>query len=530
MTIIRRRRLNRWARRKRDAFIMAAVLASCTGPTMAQDPSSSPRFAEPAAYAVTGVSVYDVATLIDFARSHVGRHDETITPARLAEAIELIYREDGYLLVDVEDWSQGEGQPHLIVVNEGRISEIAIEGVETGTFERIRAHFEPVLAADPLRSEVLERALMLSDDMSGVAVTTEIEIAPDGSGAKLRVLGEPVPATGSLTIDNWPHEADPVASIYLDQEFFSVLTANDRLRLDLGATHFFEDVDEDFSLFGTVGYRLPVGGDGAFVEAIAGNSYAERSATGGFTASDLRGLTVAAAAGYPVIRDIHQFGYGLVEARYSQSNADTVGFTSDSAVVAGGLASAYGLVFDNDGSMDLTLTATVGARVDDDDGADEGDDAFWHLRLGAGLVEPLDFIDAHTALSATIAAQATTSDLPAVETFYLGDRYLLRGYDFAEASGDLGIAGSIEVSRLFRLDGPVQSIAPHLFLDAGHARLVEDQAGRADSETLASSGVGATVQIADRVLLSGWVAVPLTDGPRTEAGDASLYLSLSYTW
>ena len=510
-------------------WLFRPPLAACLGVALLSSPTAA---AQPMLQLV-GVTVYDPDELLAFAQEHVRAHDGVAAATRIAEAVALVYREDGYLLAEAEAVAGAEGGA-VIVVREGRIDRVQIEGVDADAFERISGYFAPVLSEVPVRGATIERAAMLSDDLSGVAVTVEIDYPEGAESARLRVIATPEPAIGWVTFETWPRTADQGFTLHFGQDFYGVATSGDRLRLEVGGAYFAGDasLDEDFSLFGSVAYRAPVGANGSFVEAIAGNSYAARSASGSLEATDFRGLTIAGAVGRPFLRDVHDYGYGLVEARYSRSDADSRTRTDEGEVIVGALAAVFGRTFQNDGSMEATATLSLGARLDEDQpGEDGGDETFWHVRGNLSLVEPLDFVDPHAALAFRAVAQGTTSDLPDVETFYLGERDMLRGYRFAEAEGDAGVGASIEASRLFRTGWEAFPIAtPSVFLDAGYIGFIESEPGRDRDEALASAGLGVTARFGRAGSLGAWVATPVVDGPETEAGEISAYLTISYGW
>ncbi len=506
------------------ALAAALGLSLCGGFAAAERPDLEAEF-----FFVGGVTAYELPDLVAFARAWTLAADGVVTVDRAAAAIEVLYREDGYLLAEVEIRKYGPGKPAVLHVDEGRIEALELVGVEdSALYALISGYFRPVLTEAPLTWPTLERALMLTDDLAGVDAEIEIARIEGAFGRKLTVRVRRTPDTLTLTLDNWPRTADPAASAYLSGAASSLILPGDLLRAQIGATQLFGDVGDDFTLLGFGAYRAPVGEDGAFVEALVGNSYGESGGGGGFVATDFRGLTVAGAAGWPLLRNIAEYGYLIGEARFVDARSDGVGIDEESATVAGVVSLVYGRVFESDGSGEISLSLTGGARVSG--GPANGDDAFWHLRANAALVQPLDLLDDQTAISFAIAGQATGSDLPPIETFYLGDRAILRGFDFAEASGDVGVSASVEISRLMLFDGPVRSVEPSIFADIGWTRFNSGRPGIDREETLGSFGLALKASLGANAFLSGWLAAPFEGGPATDALDPSVFVSFSYTW
>jgi len=86
----------------------------------------------------------------------------------VANAIEMEYRQSGYLLVRafVPPQRVANGIFTINVV-EGFIANVSVEGGNAGTRERIRTFLQPALDSKPLRHETMEQALLLANDFAG---------------------------------------------------------------------------------------------------------------------------------------------------------------------------------------------------------------------------------------------------------------------------------------------------------------------------------------------------------------------------
>ena len=231
---------------KSRSLPVAAVLAAClTASAAAQEAVPSGTLS------VSGVTAYTPDELLTFSAQYSHDLDGRIDPSRVAETIELIYREDGYMLAEAYVASNGRS----IVVDEGRIAAISIEGVEDPHFNALKRLFEPLLRQRPVTQKSFERAVMLAEDIPDVAVTVEIDYPAQLEGARLRVLAEQGPwQARSLTLDNPPRELGDALSGYLVQEFYSALATGDLLRFQGSLTGYRGDTN-DYSVQGALIYR-----------------------------------------------------------------------------------------------------------------------------------------------------------------------------------------------------------------------------------------------------------------------------------
>jgi len=477
---------------------------------------------------VEGVTVYDSERLIAFAVAYAAQHEEQPSPNLVAEAIALIYREDGYFLVEVD--SEVSGDHVVFRVFEGWIEGIAVEGVDRVAAKAIARYFDPILGVRPLSLGSFERAVMLANDLSGFDISTEIDY-PDGQdGARLRILASREEGVIYITADNPPREFAEGFTARLGNESYSLLTPGDRLRVELGYAHFLDSGDSN-DVLGSGFYRMPIGANGTYAEGFLSSSYARRGRSGEFQETDVLGFTGGLLIGYPVVRDIHRFQYILAEARYSDANSETPTQDFDSSSSAVGLTYVLGWSDDQGAPTRFNVTLTGGVANDEQAlSSEEADQGFWHIRAGLGVSRPLHFIDRRSAIRAEIWGQYTTSRLSTTEEFYLGEREALRGYAFAELAGDYGASGTLEVShQISNATGFVWNLRPFVFFDAGYADSFEDTSGD-DTNTLASAGVGSDVHFDYGFSASGYLGVPLIDGPFTDSGSPAVYLRVTKTW
>jgi len=481
-------------------------------------------------YGVQGVTAYDPEQLATFAYSHAAANSAAVEPELLAQAIELIYREDGFLLAEVEILQQADGSL-LFHVHEGFIEQIAIEGVDEKLFAAIRAYLEPLTQQRPLRQSAFERAIMLANDLSDVSLTTEFDYPEGAQGARLTVTGETLRQAGSITVDNPPREFGQAATVSLTQEIYSLLIPGDMLRLRGDLTGHHDSAGDGYSLAGTAYYRAALGPSGLYGEAYAGNVIGDRDAAGGFVDTELRGFEGGAVIGYPVLRNLHDYAYTLGEYRHSSVRSSGGGIDFRSAVHAVSGMVLYGHDSDLGAPTRLGGIFTGGWR----DGAapageDDGDDQFWHVRAAFATSQPLAAVHEDLSLVLDLHGQFTSARLPSVEEFHLGTRNSMRGYRSGEVSGDSGLTGSIELHHIAELGGGLRRINSFAFLDSGFVHNNAPGPDEVGEMSLASAGIGLRAFFDNGLSAHGWFGVPLVDGVTTGQYEPAVLIGLTKTW
>ncbi|AXI53549.1 hypothetical protein C1J05_02680 [Sulfitobacter sp. JL08] len=479
-------------------------------------------------FELQGAGAYNAEEILSFAAQLELQRTGAVTAAGIARTIETIYREDGYFLAEARVSRDG----NTIIVDEGEIGSVSIEGVDQRTFNLINGYFRPVVGKQGVTLAQFERAVMLTEDIQSVAASAEIYY-PDGQEtAHVRVVAEQQDtSSGYVTLDNPAREFGDAATLTFGQEFVSLFTPGDLFRFELSGTAAFDGDEND--LYGSVIYRAPLGFSGTYGEVYLGNAVGDRDATGTLRQTDLDGDTAILAIGHPVIRDVDTYGYALLEARRSSSDSDVDGVSTDFESTVNVIAASwiYGRALQNGGAFEYATNFAVGSRTSDAVGFSDGDKDFWHLRVGFGYQQPVSWFGENSSFRAELWGQYTNDRLPSIEQFYLGGIDDERGYAFAEVQGDSGFSAVLQAGRdFFPQSKVVRRFRPFGFVDVGYVDNNEPSVGEIDGEFLSSVGVGLDLEFENRFFAQAYVAVPMTSGSETDSGDPAFYLALSKSW
>ena len=475
-----------------------------------------------------GAGAYNAEEILSFAAQVELQRTGRVTAEGIASTIETIYREDGYFLAEALVTSNGR----TIILDEGTIGSLSIEGVDKRTADLIRGYFAPIIGKLAVTLPEFERAVMLSEDIQSIAVSAEIYYPADQENAHVRVVAEQQDNSfGYVTLDNPAREFGYALTLTFSQEFVSFLTPGDLFRFELSGTAAFDRDEND--VFGSVVYRAPIGTAGTYGEIYLGNAVGDRDATGTLQQTDLDGNTAIFALGHPFLRSVDTYGYGLVEARRSSSDNDVGGVGADfeSTVNVFGASWIYGRALQNGGALEYAANLSLGTRTSDANGIDDGDEDFWHLRAGAGYQQPVSWFGENSSFRVEFWGQYTTDRLPGIEEFYLGGIDDERGFAFAEVQGDSGVSAAFQVGRdFFPKSASLRRVRPFGFIDIGYIENNDPSASEVDDEFLSSLGIGVDFEFERGFYVQSYVAIPTTSGPDTDAGDPAFYLALSKSW
>jgi hemolysin activation/secretion protein len=128
--------------------------------------------------------------------------------------------------------------------------------------------------------------------------------------------------------------------------------------------------------------------------------------------------------------------------------------------------------------------------------------------------------------------QMTDSPLVSSEQIAGGGMNSVRGYLSAEATGDYGVVGSLELRSqpLSFLGSTVENWRVYAFADAARLRLKSPLPEQGDRFSLYSVGLGTTFKVGQYLAGRVDIGYPLVDGPRTKKHDTRVNFSLTASY
>lgn len=421
----------------------------------------------------------------------------------VADAIEAKYRAAGYAItrayVPPQRVSNGV---FTISVVEGFVSAAPVEGGDDAQRAKAGTYLAPVLTAKPLDLASLERALLLANDLPGIAASGLLRPSPDVPGAsELAVSLVRTPIAGDVAIDNrgskfagpWIARSDIAAN--------SLLGSGEQF---LGSIAVAVPNSEE-KVAAALRYRRPLGSDGMTVGLNASGSYGQP----GFTLAPFAVVTnsyaVGPRVGYPVLRTRQQtllLDAGLTFQNAEVASSNTPFRSNDnwrvldvsltylqSGFLAGNtslsMAMAQGLPFAGAGR-------NGGADLSRADAHTDFTKLVGSFRRAQALIGPLN-------LAITLTGQYSFVPLLVGEQIAFGGDTIGRGYDPGVLLGDRGFGGSFELRYDQRFDdSALVLLQPYVFYDAGKVANIVG-GGLTAGSSLSSAGVGLRATLAHGV-------------------------------
>lgn len=505
-----------------DRTVLVAVLASATllGAAAPVPPPTACARADASCFVLTGLTVdgvtaYPMRDLAPLYADYLAREVSIQDLVTIAQAITDKYRADGYFLSRAVVPPQAPGGHARIRVYEGYIGDVEVTGDAAPAVEAL---LSGLTGRRPLRLAELERRLTLATDLPGILARSRIEpFLEDPARHRLVVSAGLRRWTGSVYIDNRGTESvGPVqANVRVarnslarlgDQLAFSVLT----VPADPGE---FLQGEASYGASLSSGLRL------------RGMISASRSRQGTTPLNNAVGNESRAASlrlAQPLVRDRRQSLWAAVtlDARHvEQVFRNGAAYSDDLRVVRGSLqadratagSSLSGFVQLSRGLKGLGATDHPGSGHSRFD----ADGAFWKVNVGASHYRD---VGKRAGLYLAADGQWTPDRLLLSEEFAPGGLPYGRAYNYAEISGDSGLAGLAEFRFGFApKQQPVSFFQTYAFLDAGKV-WNKSTPFAARSAAFASTGAGVRLTLRNHITVRVEAARPLTRTPY-EAGD-----------
>ena len=475
------------------------------------------------AVTIQGATVFDPAELgalyADFLARQVGPAELEEIAARITQR----YAEAGYFLSRaLVPPQEVEGGVLRVEVVEGYIAEVRFEGApgQRALLEGYRAR---LTGERPAVLGALERALLLINGLPGLAVEDIRAAALDEDGAHELILTLRYrPVSADLYLDNRGTPEVGRSQAWTRAGLNSILGLGEEIHVSLAT------VPEDTSelIYAEVGLDQPLGSNGLVLAlSLAGS----RIDAGGDLArqdTEARSTTVKGELRYPLLLTRRQAATlrGAFEAR---SNAEDrfQSSTLDDRVRVLRLQGDYALQDDIGGTSVLSLEASQGLDILGASGPDapapsrpDADGRFTKFKLELSRVQELwGPLSLHLAGQGQLALDPLLSS----QEFLLGGSRFGRGFDFAEISGEDGLAGALELRfARDRAGDALTRYEVYGFYDEGHVWNDTSPAGSSHA-LLRSAGGGLRLTLFDKVQATLEAAKPLNREVET-TGDRAL--------
>ena len=498
---------------------------------------TAPAGAEAHKFTLTAVS-FDGNTKLSseqlsaIAAPYIGKEISLAQVYELASKVTAAYRAEGYILARaiVPTQTIEDGVLHIKIV-EGFIDKVTIEGDAGGAKRLLEEHGRRIAAIHPLTAKVLERELLLAQDISGLdlrSVLTPSKTTP--GAADLTLLVKTDPFSGYVGADN-------LGSKYLGPyEVTGAVFGNDILGLagQLGVTAVVTPGRLEMG-YGALTYDVPLTASGLRSYTLLSYTRTEP----GYTLSSLetrgKALTFQTQLSYPVVRsrDFNLVAGGVFTSRDSKSEDSLVKPLYNDHIRSLGLKVQGNALDTMGGYSTFQATFTRGLHIfgattssDLNKSRSNADGEFNRLNIDVSHIQPVI-----PDVSVLVGAAAQTSfgrSLLSSEQFGLGGTYYGRGYDSSELTGDRGLAGKAEL----RWDaignvGFVKNVQFYGFYEGGTVWLEHPLPGEQERASLTSTGLGARVSAFNSAQLSLEVAKPLTRDVATEGNrDPRLFFTI----
>jgi len=465
-----------------------------------------------AAVSLLGVETLSAADLAPTYEDLLATTVTTATAAEIANEITRIYRDAGYVLSRAFVPPQTIDTGVLTVqVAEGSVTEVVFEGIDDAPVD-LGAYADAIRSERPLTLDTLERNILLIGDLPGVTVArSSLDEDEEGSGAfQLTLVIDYDAVDGTAYADNRGTPSVGRLQSWLSGGTNSVLGLGERLQAGI----FTVPNQPEELLYKEISYLQPLGGTGTEALLSASHSAIDAGSSSGALNTSSESYRFSLRLSHPIIRSRTENLWINGFAEYRNAEEDQSGaenFDDRLRVVRARL---------NYNRSGETFFSSAVLRVS------QGIDVLGASEERAG---PLSRFDGHPkftkvsgelshaqsiygGVSAQISAigQKSANSLLASEEFALGGSRFGRAYDFAEVTGEDGVAGSLELRYSFEDAGDLfETLQFYGFYDRG-AVWNRNASGPFRRHSLSSAGIGLRANLPRSIFVSLEATQPLT--------------------
>lgn len=445
--------------------------------------------------AITGNQEIPSAELQPLVAGLIGAERSLSQLNAAARRITAYYRSKGFAVarafLPAQDITDGAVTIRVI---EGRISSHKINNQSLLSDERAQAYLGQVKDGDVIKSDQIDRGLLLLQDTPGVS-TSRATLQPGASVGTSELLIEVNPAkpySGSVVADNYGSRYTGEFRLAGTFNLVSPLRIGDQLTANVLTS------GSNLS-FARLAYQLPVGSDGLKVGAAYSDIHYKLGKE--FEALQAHGTATSTSvfASYPFIRS--QFKNLSGTASYEDKSLKdwvdgTATYTPKKVSVTSlGLSGSLQDALGGGGITGLDLSVAFGSlsinsptALAIDAASAQSNGSYTRFSYGANRLQR--FTDS-TFLALSVTGQTASKNLDSSEKFSLGGINGVRAYPQGEASGDEGYRATVELRH--NLMPQVQAT---VFYDVGKVTINRNPFGAPASNSRNLAGVGVGVNAA----------------------------------
>lgn len=444
----------------------------------------------------------------------------------LARRIQGMYRHRGYFAARVFIPKQAirkDGKLRL-VVSEGKVGQLVVEGNKHYSTEFIERFFGPAMRSGLLREPSMQRALLALNEFADLRVSAVLRPSK-------------VPGTADIVLT--AADASPLHVLVDYNNFGNTSVGRNRAGLGVVAGNTVLEGDEIFAKaafpfpsdsdpFYQLSYTAPVGDLGSRLGLSF--SGARTRISGPLSVLDIRGQADVYGLNYtqPLEKSLARtssFSFGLNAKTIKNFFLGTLLVSQDDLRTA---TLGYGLqraVPNGRAAENYVVTQGLGTFAN---GRKNGDRLSSRLfagnaftKLNADLFRLRQFNPKDQVLLRG-SAQVSADALVTAELFAIGGPDSVRGFIPSEFLGDDGISGSAEYRRLL-INDPRLRLQAIAFFDAGHATIHKPSLGEIGHRTLIGAGTGLRASVGDDTSLRLDAGFPLSPEKNAENDSWVLY-------
>ncbi|MCH8835844.1 MAG: ShlB/FhaC/HecB family hemolysin secretion/activation protein, partial [Proteobacteria bacterium] len=437
---------------------------------------------------IVGSTVYAPSRFVAFYEGLLARQVTLADIEAVARKITDLYERDGYVLsqaaVPEQDVSLGVVSIRIV---EGFIGEVLIEGQVEGSESLLRAYANKITADRPTRLSILERYVLLIEDLPGVSVRPLLEPVDRNTGAYKLILDLSHDSVqGFVRVDNRGSRSVGPIQLWAGATFNSVFGLYETSRVRFVTTPQTEEL-----LFFDFAHTEPVGTEGTTV-TFAG-SYSESEPGGTRKPDDVNstGQRLEVRGAHPVIRSraLDVYLTGRITFRNSERDEMNVkDFDDRLTVIRLGTIISFDDAAEGRNRVSAEISQgldILAASVPESTTSRPGASAeFTKVTLAYSRYQK---VWNNVAVLLLATGQKSSGTVLASEEIGLGGERFGRAYDPSEITGKDGAAGRIELQYDGSLaDSLLRKYQFYGYYDIG-AVWADVPAGR---QSLASAGFG----------------------------------------